>query len=111
HVVVSVDGVVVADSTHPTFLHETGLPVRTYLPKTDVRMDLLTSTSTSTMCPYKGTAEYWTLRLPDGAEHADIVWSYRTPLRASLPITGLLAFYDTRVDVTIDGFAQSRPAR
>jgi uncharacterized protein (DUF427 family) len=111
HVVVSVDGVVVADSTHPTFLHETGLPMRTYLPKTDVRMDLLTATSTSTMCPYKGTAEYWTLRLPEGAEHADIVWSYRSPLRESHPIAGLVAFYDTRVDVTIDGVAQPRPTR
>ena len=68
HVVISVDGVVVADSTHPTFLHETGLPTRTYLPKVDVRMDLLTPTETSTGCPYKGWAEYWTPRLPDGSE-------------------------------------------
>ncbi len=68
HVVVSVDGVVVADSTHPTFLHETGLPMRTYLPKVDVRMDLLTPTQTRTGCPYKGWADYWTLRLPDGSE-------------------------------------------
>jgi uncharacterized protein (DUF427 family) len=101
HVVVSVGGVVVADSTHATFLHETGLPMRTYLPKTDVRMDLLTPTSSSTMCPYKGTAEYWMLRLPDGTEHADIVWSYRTPLPESQAIAGLLAFYDQRVDITI----------
>jgi uncharacterized protein (DUF427 family) len=111
HVVVSVDGVVVADSTHPTFLHETGLPVRTYLPKVDVRMDLLTPTESQTVCPYKGFAAYWTLRLPDGGEHPDIVWSYRTPLRESQPIAGLLAFYDTRVDVTIDGVPQPRPAR
>jgi uncharacterized protein (DUF427 family) len=111
HVVVSVDGVVVADSTHPTFLHETGLAVRTYLPKTDVRMDLVTPTPTSTMCPYKGTAEYWTLHLPDGTEHRDLLWSYRTPLRESLPIAGLVAFYDNRVDVTIDGVAQPRPTR
>jgi uncharacterized protein (DUF427 family) len=111
HVVVSVDGVVVAESTHPTFLHETGLPMRTYLPKTDVRMDLLTPTDTSSMCPYKGTASYWTLRLPNGAEHADLAWSYPTPLRESAPIAGLVAFYDTKVDVTIDGVPQARPAR
>jgi uncharacterized protein (DUF427 family) len=111
HVVVSVDGVVVADSVHPTFLHETGLPVRTYLPKVDVRMDLLTPTDSETACPYKGFAEYWTLRLPEGGEHPDIVWSYRTPLRESQQIAGLVAFYDTRVDVTIDGVPQPRPAR
>ena len=116
HVVVSVDGVVVADSTHPTFLHETGLPMRTYLPKVDVRMDLLVPTATSSMCPYKGTAEYWTLRLAaadDGppTEHVDIAWSYPAPLRESLSIAGLVAFYDTRVDVTIDGTQRPRPAR
>ncbi len=109
HVVVTVDGTVVADSTRPTFLHETGLPMRTYLPKTDVRMDLLTPTETTTGCPYKGFAEYWTLRLSD--EHPDIAWSYRTPLRESLSIAGLVAFYDQRVEVTIDGVAQPRPAR
>ena len=60
HVVVEVDGVKVADSTHPTLLFETGLPVRYYLPKTDVRFDLLTPTDHHTRCPYKGTASYWT---------------------------------------------------
>ena len=55
-VTVSVDGVVIADTGRPTFLHETGLPRRTYLPKLDVRLDLLTPTTTSSRCPYKGTA-------------------------------------------------------
>jgi uncharacterized protein (DUF427 family) len=111
HVVVRVDGTVVADSTKPTFLHETGLPMRTYLPKTDVRMDLLVPTQTRTGCPYKGWASYWTLRLEDGAEHADIAWSYPTPLRESQSIAGLVAFYDTRVDFEIDGVTQPRPDR
>ena len=111
HVVVTVDGTVVADSTRPTFLHESGLPMRTYLPKTDVRMDLLVRTDTRTGCPYKGWASYWTLRLDDGTEHGDIAWSYRTPLRESQPIAGLVAFHDSRVDVTIDGVAQPRATR
>ena len=51
---VEVDGVTVADSTSPRLLFETGLPTRYYLPKTDVRMDLLGHTDTSTGCPYKG---------------------------------------------------------
>jgi uncharacterized protein (DUF427 family) len=113
HVVVELDGVVVADSTHPTFLHETGLPMRTYLPKVDVRMDLLVATDTSTMCPYKGTASYWSVVLAPGdpVVHTDVVWSYPTPLRESAPITGLMAFYDTLVDVTIDGVRRPRPSR
>jgi uncharacterized protein (DUF427 family) len=74
-------------------------------------MDLLVPTDTRTGCPYKGWASYWTLRLADGTEHADIAWSYPTPLRESQPIAGLVAFYDTRVDVTIDGVTQPRPDR
>lgn len=108
HVVVEVDGVVVAESHRPTFLHETHLPRRTYLPKLDVRMDLLTPTAASTMCPYKGTATYWSLTTPAG-EHADIAWSYPTPLRESAPIAGLVAFYDERVEVFVDGVRQERP--
>ena len=59
HVRVLVDGVVVADSSRPTVLYETGLPPRYYLPKTDVRMDLLTPTESTSACPYKGWAQYW----------------------------------------------------
>ena len=57
HVRVEVDGTTVAESTSPRMLFETGLPVRYYLPKTHVRMDLLTPTDTVTHCPYKGQAE------------------------------------------------------
>jgi uncharacterized protein (DUF427 family) len=101
HVVVRVGGVVVAESSRPTFLHETGLRVRTYLPKPDVRMDLLAPSPTRTGCPYKGWAQYWALRLEDGTEVADVAWSYPTPLREALPIAGLIAFDDDKVDLTV----------
>jgi uncharacterized protein (DUF427 family) len=110
HVTVAVDGVVIAESTRPTFLYETGLPRRTYLPKLDVRMDLLVPTASETGCPYKGKASYWSVATPQG-EHTDIAWSYSTPLRESAGITGLVAFYDHRVDLTIDGVLQPQPAR
>lgn len=108
HVVVSVDGVTVAESYRPVFLYETNLPRRTYLPKLDVRMDLLVPTATTSMCPYKGTAGYWTLRTPT-AEHLDIAWSYPAPFRESAPIAGLVAFYDERVDLVVDDVPQPRP--
>ena len=63
HVRVEVDGVTVAESTKPTLLFETGLPTRYYLPKTDVRMDLLAPSTTSSHCPYKGQADYWSFSL------------------------------------------------
>jgi uncharacterized protein (DUF427 family) len=103
-----VDGVVVADSPRPRILFETGLPPRFYLPKADVRMDLLTPTNRATACPYKGWASYWSLTV-DGTTHADIAWSYRTPLPESSDIGGLVCFYDERVDVEVDGALRRRP--
>jgi uncharacterized protein (DUF427 family) len=105
---IEVAGVVVAETTHPTFLFETGLPRRTYVPKLDVRMDLLDPTDRSTMCPYKGTARYWSVRA-GGEVHADLAWSYDAPFRESAPIAGLVAFYDEKVDVFVDGALQPRP--
>jgi len=61
HVKVAVGGEVIADTKRPRLLFETGLPTRYYIPKLDVRLDLLTPTATQTKCPYKGTAHYWTV--------------------------------------------------
>jgi uncharacterized protein (DUF427 family) len=102
HVIVEVDGEVVAESHKPTLLFETGLVVRYYLPKTDVRMDMLVPTDTVSHCPYKGQAEYWTVRTPQ-REHKDLAWSYRTALPESQRIAGLVCFYNHRVDLVIDG--------
>jgi uncharacterized protein (DUF427 family) len=105
HVRVAVGGVTVAESTRPTLLFETGLPVRYYLPKTDVRMDLLVPSPSSSSCPYKGEAGYWSLSL-GGTLVEDVAWSYRTPLPESRRIAGLLCFYPEKVDVYVDGRRQ-----
>lgn len=108
HVRIEVAGTTVADSHIPTLLFETGLPVRCYLPKTDVAMHLLTPTDRVTQCSYKGIARYWTV-VVDGTEYGDVVWGYDTPVRESIPIAGLVCFYDERVDVFVDGELQERP--
>jgi len=108
HVRVEVDGVTVAESTSPRLLFETGLPTRYYLPKTHVRLDLLIPTETVTHCPYKGQAEYWSVRA-GGAVRDDLAWSYRTPLPESQKIAGMIAFYNEKVDISIDGVLQERP--
>src|SRR3954466_13978087 len=100
HVRVENGGELLADSTRPVLLEETGLPVRYYLPRDDVRMDLLRATSFSTTCPFKGDASYWTLEL-DGTTHDGIVWSYEDPIPGAEGITGLLSFYNDRVDLTV----------
>ena len=105
---VEVDDVVLAESTRAMVLHETGLPPRWYLPKFDVRMDLLSPTQTRTACPYKGFAEYWSARIGDRVVE-DVAWSYRTPLPESERIAGLVCFYNERVDLFVDGVAIDRP--
>jgi len=105
---IELDGVALATSNHAHVLHETGLPPRWYLPKVDVRMDLLIPTDHATQCPYKGTAEYWSARVGERLEE-NVAWSYRTPLPESIRVAGMIAFYDERVDVFIDGEHQERP--
>lgn len=108
HVVVRLDGVVVADSRQPRILYETGLPPRYYLPLTDVRMDLLRPSDHRTECPYKGTAHYWHVEVGDQL-HENVVWTYPAPLPESQKVAGLTCWYDERVDVTLDGEARPRP--
>jgi uncharacterized protein (DUF427 family) len=108
HIRVEVDGVTVAESTKPTLLFETHLPTRYYLPKTDVRIDLLTPSTKSSHCPYKGEAEYWSLETAGGV-HENLAWSYRTPLPESQKIAGLVSFYNEKVDLYVDGVLQARP--
>jgi uncharacterized protein (DUF427 family) len=106
HIRIEFEGVTVAESSKPTLLFETKLPVRYYLPKTHVRMDLLQPSESVSYCPYKGQAEYWSLRVDDTV-HADLAWSYRTPLPESQRIAGLISFYTDKVDLYVDGILQA----
>lgn len=108
HVRIEVDGVTLADSRRPTLLFETSLPVRYYLPKTEVRLDLLVASDKLSECPYKGTAEYWSF-MSGQSTHPDIAWSYPFPTSESLGVAGLVSFYDERVDVFLDGERQDSP--
>lgn len=105
---VEVDGVTVAESDRARFLFETGLPVRYYLPKTDVHFEYLTATETATSCPYKGTARYWSVDTK-GDTHEDVVWGYDTPLRESQEVAGFVAFYNEKLDIYVDGELEDRP--
>jgi uncharacterized protein (DUF427 family) len=101
---VYVEGDKVADSVRPWLLFETHLPTRYYLPFADVRTELLTASETVTRCPYKGVARYWS-----HPKVADVAWSYPEPIAENPRIRGLLAFYNERVDIVIDGEPLERP--
>lgn len=107
HLRVVIDGTTVAESPSPRLLFETGVVTRYYLPKTHVRMDLLEPTDLVTHCPYKGQAQSWSARL-GGDLHEEIAWSYPAPLPESQKIAGLIAFYNEKVDLFLDGVQQPR---
>lgn len=108
HIRIELAGELLAESHRPSALFETLLPVRWYLPRDDVRTDLLEHSPTTSACPYKGSARYFSARL-GGRVHPDIAWTYDEPLPECPAVAGLVCFFDERVDVTIDGERQERP--
>ena len=104
HVEVRLDGELLAATDDALRLDETGLPPRYYLPKSDMRMDLLRPTSFQTTCPFKGEASYWSVEV-GGTTHDGIVWAYEEPIAAAAQIAGYLSFYPTRTEISVDGEA------
>jgi uncharacterized protein (DUF427 family) len=98
---------VVADTTRALTLQEASYKPALYIPREDVRMDLLTRTAQVTHCPYKGQASYYTVGLGDRVS-ANAAWSYEQPYPAMTAIADHLAFYPDRVDV-IEELDRSRP--
>ena len=106
---IELEGTVLAESASPVMVFETGLPTRYYLNRTDVKIEHLIPSNTATACPYKGrTSGYWSVRLGD-VTYADLAWAYDFPTRQLLPIAGLIAFYNEKVDITLDGELLPRP--
>jgi uncharacterized protein (DUF427 family) len=99
HVRVERDGEILAESDRAVELDETGLPTRYYLPRDDVRTELLSPSETTSHCPFKGDATYFSA---PGAQ--DAFWVYEAPSEEdALPIARMLAPWPGRVDVFVDG--------
>jgi uncharacterized protein (DUF427 family) len=106
---VELDGAVLADTSSPVMVFETGLPTRYYINRTQVNFDHLIATDTVTECPYKGrTTGYWSIRI-GAAIHPDLAWTYNFPNRQASPIAGLIAFYNEKVDLFVSGQLLERP--
>ena len=100
-VVVRIEDTVVAASSRALKLTETGLPPRYYLPSADVRMDLLRGSTTTSHCPFKGDAVYWSVEAGDGVTE-DVVWSYPEPFPKVGQVEGLLCFWTDKPGVTLE---------
>ena len=95
---VSVDGVVIAESSGALSLKEASYPAVNYLPRKDANMALLKRSERTTHCPYKGDASYFSI-VSDGKTIADAIWTYETPFPAMAEISGHLAFYPDKVKI------------
>jgi uncharacterized protein (DUF427 family) len=107
HVRVELGGHVLAESSRPTLLFETMLPTRYYLPRDDIRARLIPS-STRTYCAYKGQASYWSAAAGDRIV-PDLGWTYQQPLHDAARVRGLIAFFNERLDIIVDGERPERP--
>ncbi len=106
HVRVSIAGTLLAESRRTRVLFETGLPPRWYFPLEDVHAELI-PTDLWTMCPYKGYADYFSVRA-GGELHENVAWTYREPLHDAAAVAGYVAFFNERVEIEVDGEVQER---
>jgi uncharacterized protein (DUF427 family) len=102
HVKVSHAGEVVAETTKPVLLFETGVATRFYVPAVHVRLDFLARSDRLTRCPYKGVASYYSITV-NGSELENSAWTYQSPSPAVTSITGMICFYTNRLVVEVDG--------
>ena len=96
-----VAGTVLCDTTDTLGVYETALEPKLYVARDQVRMDLLAPSSTTTYCPYKGTATYFHAAVGDQVVE-DVAWTYEEPRPESIPLGGMLSFEESRATVVHD---------
>lgn len=98
---VRVNGELVADTTAALGLREATLPLVQYIPMTDVVQERLARTDTSSYCPFKGEASYYSVTTSAGEIVKDVIWTYEEPYPAVAAIAGHVAFYPNKAEITV----------
>jgi uncharacterized protein (DUF427 family) len=102
-VVVEFADTIVGWSTRSLRVLETSHAPVHYLPREDVRTELLVPTARRTWCEFKGAASYADLVVGD-RRSVDACWWYPQPVPGYEVLAGAVAFYPSRVDhITVDG--------
>jgi uncharacterized protein (DUF427 family) len=108
HVRIAFVGHTLASSNNVIMLIEPLLPTRYYLPKTSVDWDVMVPSDTTSGCPYKGEANYYSV-VVQGVEMKDLAWWYKYPAVEVGAIAGRVCFYNEKVEVFINGGLQKKP--
>lgn len=98
---VRINGELIADTTAALGLQEATLPLVQYIPFSDVIQDRLTRTDTSTYCPFKGEASYYSVTTSGGDTIDDVIWTYEQPYPAVAAIAGHIAFYPNKAEISV----------
>ena len=101
HVTVRINGEVVAETDNALTLQESTYPAVQYIPLGDVVSDRLTRTETSTYCPFKGDASYYSVTTSGGDTVEDVIWTYEQPYPAVAAIAGHVAFYPNKAEISV----------
>ena len=94
---VKLGGEVIAETTHAVTLKEASYPPVHYIPRADVKMNLLQRSDHGSHCPYKGDAAYYNIEA-GGRKAPNAVWTYEKPYPAVAAIKDYLAFYANRIE-------------
>ena len=101
HVTVRINGEVVAETDNALTLQESTYPAVQYIPLSDVVQTVLTSSDTTSYCPFKGDASYYTVTTAAGDTVEDAIWTYEQPYPAVADIAGHVAFYADKADIAV----------
>jgi uncharacterized protein (DUF427 family) len=99
---VRVNGEIIADTRAALGLREATIPVVQYIPFDDVVQERLTPSDTTTYCPFKGEASYYSVTTAAGDTVEDVIWAYREPYPAVAAIAGHVAFYAEKADISVE---------
>lgn len=102
HVVIRLDGMLVAETRRPLRVLETSHPPTYYVPAEDVDRSLLVPVARRTWCEWKGAASYADL-VAGSVRVPGVCWWYDEPTGAFADLAGAIAFYPEHVEATLDG--------
>lgn len=87
----------IAESSNVIKVAEDDHPDRFYFPREDIKMEYLQPTSEVSECPFKGKANYFSIKVGD-KNSVNAAWSYESPFDEHIQLKNRIAFYEDKID-------------